>query len=234
LTICLHADRLQIGHYLPLGLLARAQRLEVEVVQGDAPLEEAHQHEVVERLQHVDRVPLLVRVDAHDLVAQVAVLAADVGERVVLVVVRVPPRVGGRGGVPVPALGVDVGIVHPVPLAVHDVVADLHVLEDLGERQRGGPEQPQRAPARAEQQQARGEHELAVQPDRVADVARVALAEVGEDVVVKRVELAPQLLQLLGSQTREGTVWLGLGVGGLGSGLGVGEDGRGGRVGERG
>ncbi len=57
--------------------------------------------------------------------------------------------------------------------------------------------------ARAEQQRARGEHELAVQPDRRADVARVALAEVGVHLVVDRVELAAQLLELLGGEARE-------------------------------
>ena len=141
----LDADRLQLGERLPLGLLARADRVEVHVVERDAPLEEPHQHEVVERLQQVDRMPLLVRVDAHDLVAEIAVLAADVGERVVLVVVRVLPGVGRRGRVPVPALGVDVRVVHPVPLPVHDVVADLHVLEDLGQRQHRRAAQPQPA-----------------------------------------------------------------------------------------
>jgi hypothetical protein len=123
-------------------------------VHRHAPLEEAHQDEVVERLEEVGGMPALLRVDAHDLVAEVAVLAADVGERVVLVVVRMAPGVGRRGRVPVPVLGVDVGVVHPVPLAVHDVVADLHVLEDLGERQGGGAEQPKGTAARSEQQHA--------------------------------------------------------------------------------
>ena len=190
----LDADRLQLLEHLLLGLLARADRAAVEVVHGHAPLEEAHQQQVVERLQQVDRVPFLVRVDAHDLVAEIAVLAADVGERVVLVVVRVPPRVGRRGGVPVPVLGVDVGVVHPVPLPVHHVVADLHVLEDLGQRQRRRAGQPQRLARREPISSARAaEHELAVQLDRAADVARVALAEVGVDLVVDRVELAAEL-----------------------------------------
>ena len=163
---------------------------------SDAPLEEAHQQQVVEGLGQVDRAPGLVRVDAHDLVAEIAVETADVGEGVVLVVVGVPPRVGRGGGVPVPGLGVDVGIVHPVPLAVHDVVADLHVLEDLRERQRGGAGEPQRPFARTEQQRAGGEHEVTVKLDRRADVARVALAEVGEHLVVQRIELAPELVEL--------------------------------------
>ena len=199
----LSADRLQLRERLGLGLLAGADRVGVHVVERDAPLEEPHQDEVVERLQQVDRVPLLMRVDPHDVVAEVAVLAADVGEGVVLVVVGVLPGVGGRGGVPVPALRVDVRVVHPVPLPVHDVVAQLHVLEDLGHREHRGPGEPGRAPAREQQGHARGEHEPAVQGDGGADVARVALAEVGVDLVVDRVELAPERLDLLGRQKRQ-------------------------------
>ena len=131
-------DALQLPLYLRLRLLALLDRLEVEVVQCDAPLEERRQREVVERLEQVHGMPVLVRVDAHDLVAEVAVLAADVRERVVHVVVRVLPRLRGRRRVPVPGGGVDVRIVHPVPLAVQHVVADLHVLEDLRQRQRRG------------------------------------------------------------------------------------------------
>ena len=148
----LAADALELAAHLLLGLLARADRVEVEVVDGDPPLEQRHQQDVVERLEEVDRMPGLVRVDPHDLVAEVLVLAADVGVGVVDVVVRVLPRLRGRGGVPVPGGGVDLGIVHPVPLAVHDVVADLHVLEDLGGRVGRRPRPTQRrywAPSRS-------------------------------------------------------------------------------------
>ena len=141
--------------------------------------------------------PLLVRIDAHDLVAEVAVLAADVGVGVVDVVVGVLPRLGGRRGVPVPGRGVDLGVVHPVPLAVHDVVADLHVLQDLGQREHRGPGDPGRPVARGEQQHAAEHHEPAVHLDHAHDVAAVAVAELGEDLVVDGVELPAELLDLL-------------------------------------
>ena len=38
---------------------------------------------------------------------------------------------GRLRGVPLPVAGVDLRVVHPVVLAVHDVVPDLHVVEDL-------------------------------------------------------------------------------------------------------
>ena len=79
-----------------------ADGLEVKVVDRDAPLEERGQDEIVEGLQQIDGMPRLVRVDPHDLVPEVAVLAADVGEGVVDVVVGVLPCLGGGGTIPVP------------------------------------------------------------------------------------------------------------------------------------
>jgi hypothetical protein len=119
-----------------------ADPVDVQVVDGDAPLEREHEQHVDDRLEQEARLPLLLGIDAHDLVADVLVLADDVRVRVMQVVVRVLPRRRGRRRVPVPRRGVDVGVVHPVPLTMQDVVADLHVLEDLRHRQPGGPEQP--------------------------------------------------------------------------------------------
>ena len=135
-------DGLEVVFEVRHRLVSAEQRLDVGVVHGDAPLEQHHEQEVVERLAEVPGPPLLVRVDAHDLVAEILVLAADVGERVVDVVVGVLPRFGARRGVPVPHRGMDVGIVHPVPLSMQDVVAELHVLQDLGHAQAGRAEQP--------------------------------------------------------------------------------------------
>ena len=188
---------------LLLGLLALLVGLDVEVVEGHAPLEERHQQHVVERLREIDRVPGLLRVDPHDVVAEVAILAADVGERVVHVVVRVLPRLLGRCRVPVPGRRVDLRVVHPVPLAVHHVVADLHVLEDLGQRQHRGPRHPRGLEARREQHDARRDQEPPVHLDHRVDVLRVALAELAEDLVVDRVELLGELLDLLGRQALE-------------------------------
>ena len=145
--------------------------------------------------------PLLLRVDPHDLVAEVLVLAADVRVGVVDVVVGVLPRLRGRGGVPVPGRGVDLGVVHPVPLAVHDVVADLHVLEDLGQPRGGGAERARPAGSARRSAATRAHHgEPPVHLDHRSDVVGVALAEVVEDLVVDRVELAAELLDLLVGQ----------------------------------
>jgi hypothetical protein len=97
----------------------------------------------------------------------------------------------------------DLGIVHPVPLAVHDVVADLHVLEDLGHGEQRGAGKPGGPAARGEQQDAPEHHEPAVHLDHAYDVAPVAVAELGEDLVVDGVELAAELLDLLLAEPRE-------------------------------
>lgn len=69
------------------GFLAGSHRFEVYIVQRHVPLEKGHEQHVVEGLCQIHRVPLLMRVDPHDLVAQVLALATDVGEGVVDVVV---------------------------------------------------------------------------------------------------------------------------------------------------
>ena len=84
--------------------LAGGDALDLEVVQRDAVLEEGRQQGRVERVAQVVRVPRLVLGHAQHAVADVAVLADDVGVGVVHVVVRVAPLVAGAGGVPLEAL----------------------------------------------------------------------------------------------------------------------------------
>jgi len=83
---------------------------------------------------------------------------------------------------------------------MHHVVADLHVLENLGHGKRSRPQQPEGAPIGAQEHHARAEHELAMQADHGADVARIPIAEIGEDLVVDGVEFAADLLDLIRGQ----------------------------------
>ena len=128
----------------------------------------------------VERVPALVLVDAHDPVAEVVVLADDVGVRVVQLVVRVLPLLGRRRVVPLPGGGVDLRVAHPVPLAVQDVVADLHVLQDLRHGQAGGADQPRGREDRDQQHAPAGQLEPALRRDDPADVGGVVLAAAGD------------------------------------------------------
>ena len=169
--------------------LAGGDPLDFEVVQRDAVLEEEREQRRVQRVAEVVGMPRLVLGHAQDAVADVAVLADDVGVGVVHVVVRVAPLVGGAGGVPLEALAVQARVVHPVVLAVHHVVADLHVVEDLRQRQRGGAAEPGGRQEAEEQQAAAGDLEAALGADHAVDVVGVALAEVGDDARADRVEL---------------------------------------------
>src|SRR3954453_22995288 len=117
-----------------------------------------------------------------------------------------PPRLGRRRRVPVPRLRVDDGIVHPVPLTVQDVVADLHVLEDLRQTEHGGSCNPRALEARRDQQRTPDQSHPPLQPDDAADVVGVALAEVVLDLLVQLVEELPELFDLLVRELVEGVL----------------------------
>ena len=106
LVAALAHDLAQLPLHLLRVLLALADPLDVEVVQGDAPLEQRGEQRVVDRLAEVERVPLLLARHPEDAVADVVVVAEHVGELVVHVVVRVLPLLGRLGGVPLPVAGV--------------------------------------------------------------------------------------------------------------------------------
>ena len=202
LVATLARDLTQLPLHLGGVLLALADRLDVEVVQRDTPLEEPGEQRVEDRLAQVDRVPLLLARHPQHAVPDVVVVAEHVGELVVHIVVRVLPLLGRLGGVPLPVGGVDLRVVHPVPLAVHDVVADLHVLEDLGHAEQaragdpGGRARLLRLQA-GEQRDPAGGREAALHRDHPVDVRRVRVAARLLDLGADGVELASELLDLL-------------------------------------
>ena len=118
---------------------------QLQVLQADAPLEAHREHGVEEQVPDVVGPPRFIAGHAQNSVADVVVHAEDVGVGVVGEVVGGPPVLGGCGHVPFPGGGMDLGIIHPVPLAVNDVVTDLHVLDDLGQREGSGAGQPGRS-----------------------------------------------------------------------------------------
>jgi len=79
-------------------------------------------------------------------------------------------------------------------------VPDLHVLEDLGDAERGDSEcKRQRVDADMEQR-ASGNLPVAHHADDAADMVDIASAEVGEHALAHGVELAPEALGLGGQQ----------------------------------
>ena len=97
----------------------------------------------------------------------------------------------------------DFRIVHPVPLAVHDVVADLHVLEDLRDAEACGAGQPRRLAGGAEQQHAAGNQQLTLGCDHRGDVLAVLVTEAGVHLVVNGVELLGEFGDRLVTQVRQ-------------------------------
>jgi hypothetical protein len=176
----------------------------LQFVERDAVLEQHHQQKRVHRVAEVVRPPALVLAHPKDAIADIAVHPDDIRVSVVHVVVRVPPVIAGAGGVPLESAAGDRRIAHPVVLAVHHVVADLHVVEDLRQRQHRGPGDPRGRQNAGEQQCAPTDFECPLRLDDAPDVARVALAEVGDHTLFQRVELAAKGLGLCGCQGHRG------------------------------
>ena len=188
--------------------LALHHVLGLEIVQHDAPLEEGHQQERVHRVAQVVGPPLLPLVHPQDAVADVAVLADDVRVGVVDVVVGVLPLLARADRVPLVHAGVEARVAHPVVLPVHHVVPDLHVVEDLRDRQGGDGERPRGW--HVEKRAAR-HLELLLSLHHLPDVRRIRLdegfellpqPEVREDPLAERIHLPAELLELLGGQGR--------------------------------
>src|SRR5690625_2289267 len=83
----------------------------------------------------------------------------------------------------------DLGIVHPVPLAVSHVVADLHVLDALRHRESGRAHRPTQHGLAAVNHQPRRDIQHPLKHDRVMDVSSVVGAEGGFDGPANRVQL---------------------------------------------
>ena len=83
---------------------------------------------------------------------------------------------------------------------MHDVVADLHVVEDLRDAEHRGAGQPGRRQEAGEQQRAAADLEGALRLDDAADVVGVLLAEVGDHAFLDGVELAAERVGLLVGQ----------------------------------
>ena len=216
LLSCLAHDAPDEGPHVVPRPLAALHRVDVDVVDRDAPLEEERQGDVVDGLKKIGRLPRLPVTDAHDLIADVVVLPEHVGEGVVHDVVRVLPLIRGADVVPLPGRGVDRRVVHPIPLAVDDVVPDLHVLQDLGEaegdraradaedeRQPGGKERQARVDRRAAEE---GEGSLG--GDGPPDVLAILLSQRGPDVGVDLVDLFSEGLEGLGRELSHGSLLL--------------------------
>ena len=83
---------------------------------------------------------------------------------------------------------------------MHDVVTDLHVLQDLRHGEPGGADQPGGREEGEEENSAAAELELALHVDELADVCGVLGAAGAQDLLAQGVELARQRLNIRGGE----------------------------------
>lgn len=162
----------------------------------NTPLEEHREQGVKPNVGRVHRYPTLVARHPQQPISDVVVHAEDVGVLVMEIVVRLLPVRRGTGVVPFPRGRVDLWIIHPVPLTVHHVVTELHVLDDLRDPEHSGTKQPCRPLAAREEHSATAKFQRPLQSDRVAHVPCVALPALFLDVAADRVELPAQRLNV--------------------------------------
>src|ERR1700677_80173 len=96
----------------------------------------------------------------------------------------------------------DLRVVHPIPLAVGDVMPEFQVLDDLRDAEHGGPGDPgDLVPAR-HQGNSTTDREAALQLDGPAHVAGIALAPGLLDIGSDRVQFATKFLDVRRGEVR--------------------------------
>ena len=168
-------------------------------------LEEGGQDACQDRVEQEARLPVLIIGHAQNAITNVMVLVEHVGERVVLEIVSLLPGRVGAGVIPVKDLGVNGRIAHPVILAVHHVMADLHVVEDLGGRQTGYTGQPCRRQETCHQQTAAGHFQTTLTLDQGTDVVGIFFAQVRHFPITDGIQFLANGLELFGGQVAENT-----------------------------
>ena len=91
----------------------------------------------------------------------------------------------------------DLGIVHPIPLAVHDVVAEFHVLDDLRRREQRSCPTSQKNRFRLPNNTIRPPtSRIALGQDGAPQVRRVTHAAIGFDLTTQGVEFGAERLDI--------------------------------------
>ena len=168
-------------------------------------LEEDGQDTSQDRVEQEAGLPLLVFRHAQNAVTNVMILVEHVGEGVVLEIVGLFPGRVGAGVVPVKNLGVNGRITHPVVLAVHHVMADFHVVQDLGGRQTSHTGQPCRRQETRHQQAAPGNLQATLTLDQGANIGGIFFAQVRHFTITNGVQFLANGLELFGAQVTENT-----------------------------
>ncbi|MNR36686.1 hypothetical protein D3C85_1546410 [compost metagenome] len=103
-----------------------------------------------------------------------------------------PPEVRGAGNVPLVRGATQFRVVHPVVLAVHDVVAQLHVFEDLAQPEQGHAQQPGGREPAEQQQGAAAPAAEAHRCTNAANIAGITLAQVIQGALAQGVQFCAE------------------------------------------
>ena len=167
-----------------------------QVVQRDAPLEDDRQPDRPQWSPQVTRLPFLVTTDAYDAEAEVVVHADHIGEDVVAVIVGVAPLRRRAHHVPLPRIGVDLRVIHPIPLSVGDVVAELHILDALRCEQSERAGRPAGLAPAGPNRQPGGDFKATLKTYDALDVCAVVGAERLLDITTDLIQRRPEGLDV--------------------------------------
>ena len=117
-------------------------------------------------------------------------------------VVRMAPLLAVAGNIPFKLLRIQRWIARPVVLAVHHVVADFHVVQNLGTGQRQHTGHPAQRPHAKVQQRAASYLAGAANADHVAHVVHVGLAQIVHHAVADGVDFDFKLGDLIAAKVR--------------------------------
>ena len=179
-----------------LAQLALVDLVQTQVLDRHRVLEQQRLDRHPQRLPAVERLPALLGKQPHHAITNVIIHTQHIGPGVVHMVVGVPPEVARPGDIPLIAAPGKLGVIHPVVLAVHDVMPQLHILQNLAQAQQQGAEQPGRRKPTKHQQAT---STPAAEPHRCAnatDIAGVRLAKIGQGALAQRIQLMAECIQL--------------------------------------
>ena len=196
----LEAELAQQRAHLGAADAALVPLVQAQVLDRHGVLEQQRLQRDPQRLPAVEGLPALLGEQAHHAIADVVIHADHIGPGVMGMVVRVPPEVGRADDVPLVAPPGQLRIVHPVVLAVHHVVAQLHVLEDLAQAQQQAAKQPGRREPAEHQQRAAAPAAQAHRAAHPADVAGIALAQRGEGLAAQFIQLGGEGVEFHGGE----------------------------------
>ena len=174
--------------------------VQAQVLDGHGVLEQQRLQRHPQGLPAVVGFPALFGEQAHHAVTDVVIHAQHVGISVMNMVVGVPPEIRGAGDIPLIGAPGQFRIVHPVVLAVHHVMPQLHVLDDLAQAQQQRAQQPGRREPAGQQKQATTPATGPHHGPHAADITGIGLAQISQGTLAQGIQFGAEGVDLLAAQ----------------------------------